>query len=124
MSETALISSFFKKYLDTLKNNGTNSGRGEIQKMASKRHKVLNLFLILIPWLSLLFLGKRSIKRYSFAGFFIAIFEIINHLYGRKRNWWEFYDKPNSFIRDELPFDIGPYFPMSLWLLKFSYGNF
>ncbi|WHY64452.1 hypothetical protein [Neobacillus sp. SuZ13] len=92
--------------------------------MSSKRHKLLNIFLILIPWLSLLFIGKRSIKRYSLASVFIAIFEIINHLYGRKRKWWEFYDKPKSFIRDELPFDIGPYFPMSLWFLKFSYGNF
>jgi hypothetical protein len=91
--------------------------------MTSKRHKVLNLFLILIPWLSLLFIGKRSIKRYSLASVFIAIFEIINHLYVRKRKWWEFYDKPKSFIRDELPFDIGPYLPMSLWFLKFSYGN-
>jgi hypothetical protein len=92
--------------------------------MTSKRHKVFNLFLILIPWLSLLFIGKRSIKRYSVAGVFIAMFEMINHLYARNRKWWEFYDKPKSFIRDELPFDMGPYFPMSLWFLKFSYGNF
>jgi hypothetical protein len=92
--------------------------------MASKRHKVFNLFLILIPWFSLLFIGKRNIKRYSLAGVFIVIFEIINHLYGHKRKWWKFYDKPKSFIRDELPFDIGPYMPLSLWILKFSYGNF
>ncbi|PLS03317.1 hypothetical protein [Neobacillus cucumis] len=92
--------------------------------MTSKRHKVFNIFLILLPWLSLLFIGKRSIKRYSLASVFIAIFEIMNHLYGHKRKWWEFYDKPRSFIRDELPFDIGPYLPMSLWFLKLSYGNF
>jgi len=66
----------------------------------------------------------RSIKRYSLASGFIAIFEIINHLYGHKRKWWKFYDKPQSFIRDEHPFDIGPYMPMSMWFLKFSYGNF
>lgn len=92
--------------------------------MASKRHKVFNLSIILIPWLSLLFIGKRSIKRYSLVGVFIVIFEIINHLYGHKRKWWKFYDKPKSFIRDELPFDIGPYMPLSMWILKFSFGNF
>ncbi|WP_349632575.1 hypothetical protein [Neobacillus sp. SuZ13] len=92
--------------------------------MTSKKHKVFNFTIILIPWLSLLFIGKRSIKRYSGAGVFIAIFEIINHLYGRKRKWWEFYEKPKSFKRDELPFDIGPYLPMSVWFLKLSYGNF
>jgi len=92
--------------------------------MVSKRHKVFNLFMILIPWLTLLFIGKRSIKRYFAASFFIAIFEVINHLYGHRRKWWKFYDKQKSFLKDELPFDMGPYMPLSLWILKYSYGNF
>lgn len=74
--------------------------------------------------MSLLFIGKRDFKRYSFSGVFIIVFEIINHLYGHKRNWWKFFDKRKSFIRDELPFSIGPYMPLSMWLLKFSNGNF
>jgi hypothetical protein len=92
--------------------------------MATRRHKLFNLLIIVIPWLSLLFIGKRSLKRYSFSGVFIVIFEIINHLYGHRRNWWKFYDKRKSFIKDELPFSVGPYMPFSMWLLKFSYGNF
>ncbi|MEH7443050.1 hypothetical protein V7201_12155 [Bacillus sp. JJ1122] len=92
--------------------------------MTSRRHLLFNLAITMIPWLSLLFIGKRSIKRYSFAGVFIVIFEIINHLYGHKRKWWKFYDKRKSFIKDELPFSVGPYMPLSMWLLKFSYGNF
>jgi hypothetical protein len=92
--------------------------------MATRRHKIFNLSIILIPWLSLLFIGKRSIRRYSIAGIFIIIFEIINHLYGHKRHWWKFYEKRKSFIRDELPFDVGLYMPFSMWILKYSYGNF
>jgi hypothetical protein len=92
--------------------------------MATRRHKVFNLSIILIPWLSMLFIGKRSLRRYSLAGIFIVIFEIINHLYGHKRHWWKFYDKRKSFIRDELPFSVGPYMPLSMWILKYSYGNF
>jgi hypothetical protein len=88
------------------------------------RHLVFNLAIIIIPWLSLLFIGKRSFKRYSISGVFIVIFEIINHLYGHRRNWWKFYDKRKSFIKDELPFSVGPYMPFSMWLLKISYGNF
>lgn len=91
--------------------------------MRSNRHKLFNIAIILIPWASLLFIGKRSFRRYSFAGMFIIVFEIINHLYGHKRNWWKFYEKRKSFMRDELPFSIGPYMPLSMWLLKFSYGN-
>lgn len=92
--------------------------------MLSKRHRLFNISMILFPWLSLLFIGKRSFKRYSFAGVFIVIFEIINHLYGHQRKWWKFYDKPKSFIKDELPFSVGPYMPLSMWLLKLSFGNF
>ena len=92
--------------------------------MVSRKHRLFNLSIIMIPWLSLLFIGKQSVKRYSVSGVFIVIFEIINHLYGHKRKWWKFYDKPKSFIRDELPFSVGPYMPLSMWLLKFSYGNF
>ena len=92
--------------------------------MATRRHKLFNVSLILIPWLSLLFLGKRNLKRYSVAGVFIVFFEILNHLYGHKRSWWKFYDKRNSFFKDELPWSVGPYMPLSMWILKFSYGNF
>jgi hypothetical protein len=92
--------------------------------MLSKRHKLFNVVIILIPWLSLLFLRKSEVKRYSIAGVVIVIFEIINHLIGHKRNWWKFYNKRKSFIKNELPFSIGPYMPFSIWLLKYSYGNF
>lgn len=92
--------------------------------MIRRRHKVFNLAIILIPWLSMIFLGKRNFKRYSLSGVFIVIFEIFNHMYGHKRNWWSFYEKRKSFIRDELPFSVGPYMPLSMWLLKASYGNF
>ncbi|MDZ5472845.1 hypothetical protein SM124_14020 [Bacillus sp. 31A1R] len=92
--------------------------------MVSKRHSMFNLIIILIPWLSLLFIGKQNFKRYSLSGIFIILFEIVNHLYGHRKKWWKFYDKPKSFIKDELPFSVGPYMPLSMWLLKFSYGNF
>jgi hypothetical protein len=95
-----------------------------MRRSISNRHLLFNLSIIIFPWLSLLFLGSRNVKRYLPAGIFIIIFEIMNHLYGHKRNWWKFYDKKKSFIKDELPFSIGPYAPFSMWLLKISYGNF
>ncbi|MFD1849800.1 hypothetical protein [Oceanobacillus bengalensis] len=92
--------------------------------MVSKRHFIFNVVILLIPWLSLLFIGKQSFKRFSLAGIVIVAFELINHKIGQKRNWWFFYDKRKSFVTNELPFSIGPYMPLSMWLLKLSYGNF
>lgn len=92
--------------------------------MASKRHVWFNVIIVAIPWLSLLFINKRDLKRFSLASFIIGVVESLYHVYGHNRNWWKFYDKPKSFMRDELPFDIGPYIPLSIWILKYSYGNF
>ncbi|AST91294.1 MULTISPECIES: hypothetical protein [Sutcliffiella] len=92
--------------------------------MISKRHLFFNMIIVIFPWLTLLFIGKSNFKRYSVAGVFIIVFEIFNHLYGNKKKWWKFYDKKDSFLKDELPFSIGPYAPFSMWLLKYSYGSF
>lgn len=92
--------------------------------MLSKRHFAFNVAIILFPWLSLLLMEKRDVKRFSIAGIFIIVFEIINHKVGQKRKWWYFYDKRNSFLTNELPFSVGPYMPISMWILKYSYGNF
>ncbi|WP_197028422.1 hypothetical protein [Bacillus sp. EB01] len=90
----------------------------------TRRHLAFNVSIILFPWLTLLFIGKRSFKRYWFSGVFIIFFELLNHIYGHRRNWWKFYDGRKSFFKDELPFTVGLYMPLSMWILKFSYGNF
>jgi hypothetical protein len=92
--------------------------------LTSRQHILFNLTMITISWLSLIFLGKRNIKRYFLASTIIGIFEMINHIYGHQHKWWSFYDKPRSLIRNEFSFDIGPYIPISMWILKLSYGNF
>ena len=89
----------------------------------SKRHLVFNIVIIIIPWLSTILLGRKSFKRFSLASLIIIVLEIINHAIGHKLKWWKFYDKKKSFLKDELPFTIGPYMPFSMWMLKLSYGN-
>lgn len=93
-------------------------------KPYSTRHFVFNTVLIAIPWLSLTFIDRKSFKRYYPTGIFIIIFEFFNHMYGHKRHWWKFYGKKRRFITDELPFTVGPYMPLSLWILKYTFGNF
>ena len=53
--------------------------------MISKRHLLFNIGIIIVPWLSMLFIGKRNFKRFSITGIFIVVFEIINHIIGYKR---------------------------------------
>ncbi|MRG88075.1 hypothetical protein [Salinibacillus xinjiangensis] len=90
----------------------------------SNRHLIFNLSIILIPWLTMIFFGKRNLKRFTVAGVVTTVVEILNHMIGKKLGWWEFFDKDKSFVKNELPFDLGPYMPMSMWILRFTYGNF
>ncbi|MRG85925.1 hypothetical protein [Salinibacillus xinjiangensis] len=92
--------------------------------MITKRHLLFNLALILLPWITVLFLQKKHFKRFSLAGVCTIVLELMYQVIGQKRNWWVFYDKPKSFVKDVLPFAIGPYMPLSMWLLRLSYGNF
>lgn len=92
--------------------------------MLEKRHNVFNFALIVLSWLSVLFLSKRDIKRFFPASLVILIMELITAKIGQRRKWWVFYEKPDSFVKNELPFSVGPYLPGAMWILKLTYGNF
>lgn len=91
--------------------------------LLSKRHLAFNIAMILIPWISVLFMGKRDIKRFFPASLITILFEMMNAKVGQKRKWWVFYDKRKSFITNELPFTLGPFLPGAMWILKLTYGN-
>lgn len=92
--------------------------------MSLKTQWIVNIAMILLSWLSLPFFGQRNIKRFLPASILIVILEAINVQIGKKRKWWVFYNKPKSYLSGEFPFNIGPFFVGSMWILKWTYGNF
>jgi hypothetical protein len=80
--------------------------------------------MIIVSWITVFFLGKQNIKRFMPASIFAVVFEAFNVFYAKKRKWWVFYNKPNSYITGEMPFNIGPFIVASMWILKWTYGNF
>jgi len=91
--------------------------------MSLKNQWFINIAMIFLSWLSFSFLGLRNIKRFLPASILIVLFEAINVQIGKKRKWWVFYNKPKSYISGEFPFNIGPFLVISMWLLKWGYGN-
>lgn len=89
-----------------------------------KHPRLLLLLMMLVPWLTLPFLGKSSIKRYFSATLFMALFIRIESYLAKKRKWWWFYEKVYSKARGETPLIWGPFFVGSLWILKLTYGRF
>ena len=89
-----------------------------------KQNKLFLLAMMLIPWLSLPLLGKRSFKRFYPGALFIFVWVLFESYFAKKRLWWRFYEKIIPKTMGELPFMIGPFFVGSLWILKFTFGNF
>jgi hypothetical protein len=92
--------------------------------MPIKNQWLLSVAMVLLAWLTLPFLGLRNIKRFLPASIMIILIESLHVQIGKKRKWWVFYNKPNSFLSGEFPFNIGPFLIGSMWILKLTYGNF
>lgn len=92
--------------------------------MSLKNQWLLNVAMVLISWLSLPLLGSRNIKRFLPSSLLILLVEMIHARYGKKQRWWVFFNKPKSFLFGELPYQIGPFLAISMWILKWTYGNF
>ncbi|MGM0903053.1 MAG: hypothetical protein ACQEXB_18390 [Bacillota bacterium] len=92
--------------------------------MSLKNQWLINVAMVLLSWLSFAFLGKRNIKRFLPASVLVVFLEALSVQVGKKRKWWTFYNKPKSYITGELPFNLGPFLVGSMWILKWTYGNF
>ena len=80
--------------------------------------------MMLIPWLSLPLLGKKSFRRFYPGALLVCIWVTCESLFAKKRVWWRFYDKLIPNVMGEIPFIVGPFFIGSIWILKFTFGNF
>lgn len=88
-----------------------------------KYPKLFLLAILILPWLTIPLLGKKTIKRFWLASFFMSFVVWIESLIARRYRWWMFYEKLHSKVLGELPLIVGPFFIGTLWILKFAYGK-
>lgn len=88
-----------------------------------KNRKLFLLAILILPWLTIPFLGKNMLKKYLPATIFIKSVTIALDLFGEKKKWWRFYRGIPPFISINF-FDFGAYFVTTLWILKMTYGKF
>ncbi|WP_026584215.1 hypothetical protein [Bacillus sp. J33] len=92
--------------------------------MTIKIQRFFNIAMILLSWLTIPRLGIDNIRRFFPASMLILFVETIFAKIGKKQRWWVFYNKPKSFLFGEFPYQIGPFLAISMWFLKWTYGNF
>ncbi|WHY67868.1 hypothetical protein [Neobacillus sp. SuZ13] len=89
-----------------------------------RKNKMILLVIMILPWLSMPFMGKRTIKRLFPGAIFMFIWVAVESILAKKRVWWRIYERIIPKVIGELPFMLGPFFVGSLWILKWTFGNF
>ncbi|WP_245613728.1 hypothetical protein [Alkalihalobacterium bogoriense] len=89
-----------------------------------KYSKLLLVLMMVFSWFSLVFLDKKSIKRFFPASLFMAIIVRMVNVIAKKRKWWWWYEKIHPSVSGSFPFVWGSFFVSSFWILKYTYGNF
>lgn len=81
------------------------------------------LAMLIVPWLTVPFMGKKSFLRFlpvaSFVNLFLSLFGLI----ANKKKWWV-NKSPLSPGYVDFTYILGPYFVATLWVFKLTYGNF
>ncbi|MFY0758947.1 hypothetical protein AB1K32_08740 [Metabacillus dongyingensis] len=85
--------------------------------------KAFSLAMIIIPWLTVLFMGKKSFFRFLPVASFINLFISVLSLISNKKNWWR-NKNPLSPGYIDFSYILGPYYVATLWIFKLTYGNF
>jgi hypothetical protein len=88
-----------------------------------KNSKLFYIALLIVPWLTVPFLGRNAFKKYLPAAIFICTFTKALDLFGVKKKWWRMY-KGIPPLNSANFFNFGPYFVTSLWMLKLTFGKF
>ncbi|MFP7485483.1 hypothetical protein SFC65_15045 [Priestia filamentosa] len=87
------------------------------------KKKTFSLAMIIIPWLTVPFMGKKSFLRFLPVASFINLFLSLLSLKANKRKWW-MNKNPLSPGSVDFSYILGPYYVATLWIFKLTYGNF
>ena len=87
------------------------------------KKKTFSLAMIIIPWLTVPFMGKKSFLRFLPVASFINLFLSLFSLTANKKKWWV-NKNPLSPGSVDFSYILGPYYVATLWIFKLTYGNF
>jgi len=85
--------------------------------------KIFSLWMIVLPWMTVPFMGKKSFFRFlpvaCFTNLVISLFSLV----ANKRKWWV-NKNPLSPGPVDFSYILGPYFVATLWIFKLTYKKF
>ncbi|MDF0728645.1 hypothetical protein PY093_18575 [Cytobacillus sp. S13-E01] len=80
--------------------------------------------LLIIPLLSLPFMGKRDFSRYLPSATFVSLLLALISEIAESRRWWKVKINLIPDLTTNMSFVLSTFFVGTLWVFKYSYGNF
>ncbi|MGJ9459850.1 hypothetical protein [Oceanobacillus sp. CF4.6] len=87
------------------------------------KKKIYQLAVLILPWLTVPFLRRKSFFRFLPAASFISLFLNLLSVTSNKQRWWKT-KNPLFGVPIDYPYILGTYFVGTLWIFKLTYGNF
>ncbi|WP_019152693.1 hypothetical protein [Robertmurraya massiliosenegalensis] len=83
------------------------------------------IFNAIVLWtIVIVFLPKRSLKRFLPVTLFCSVILLIQTLLNPLFNWWQVKGGYKYMIFDALAFILGPFFTINMWVFHFTYNRF
>lgn len=85
-------------------------------------NQVILAAIVILSWLSLIFMKKEDIKQFMPAALFATVTSALILETGITLGWWAY--PVRLFPLQNVPYLYGPIPVATMWLLKFTYGRF
>lgn len=85
---------------------------------------LIRIGLIIISWISIIFLPKSAFRRYLPVSIFCSLLVIIGCFLSYRYRWWKVKGGIAELIFMDLSFTFGPFFAGTMWIFYLTFGKF
>src|SRR4051794_7051051 len=85
---------------------------------------IIRIGLFILSWLTLFFLPKESIKKYTSVGTFSSLLVLILSMFSIPFKLWKVRGGMLQKIFNDFSFIFGPYFTGTIWIFHLTYKKF
>lgn len=84
---------------------------------------LIRILQLTLPWISIIFLPKRSFKQYLPVSIFASVLVCVMCLLAGPLKWWNSAGGWKARLVNDASFTLGPFFVGTLWIFHITFGN-
>lgn len=85
---------------------------------------IIRISLVVISWLTAIFLPKKSFIKFLPVTFFSACILLVENVLGTSYKWWKVKGGAKASANNALTFIFGPFFVGNIWIFHLTYRKF